>query len=88
MDENRRFSRRAIMKGAALLASTTVIAVLMGSKEALAQKASKASMQYQDKPNGDKQCSNCAQFIPANSCQIVEGTIAPQGFCISWQKKS
>jgi len=87
VDENRRLSRRAIMKGA-LLASTTAIAVLMRSKEALAQKASKASMQYQDKPSGNKQCSNCAQFIPASSCQIVEGTISPQGFCISWQKKS
>jgi hypothetical protein len=76
------------MKAAALLAGTTVIAGVMGTKEALAQKASKASMQYQDKPNGDKQCSNCAQFIPTNSCQIVEGTISPQGYCISWQKKS
>lgn len=88
MEENRRLSRRAVMKSVALLASTTVIAGLMESKDALAQKASKASMQYQDKPSGDKQCSNCAQFIPANSCQIVEGTINPQGFCISWQKKS
>lgn len=88
LEENPKLSRRAILKGAALLASTTVIAGLLGSKEALAQKASKASMQYQDKPNGDKQCSNCAQFVPANSCQIVEGIISPQGFCISWQKKS
>ena len=60
-----------MMKGAALWAASTLIAGAMASKEALAQKAAKGSMQYQDKPNGDKQCSNCALFIPHDSCQIV-----------------
>jgi hypothetical protein len=76
------------MRGAALLAAGTLIAGVMPSKEALAQKAAKESMLYQDKPNGDKQCSNCAQFIPNNGCQIVEGTISPHAYCIAWQKKS
>ena len=87
MQNNPKLSRRSIVKGAALLAGGTLIACMMASKEAFAQKASKESMQYQDKPNGDKQCSNCAQFISNNSCQIVEGTISPQGYCISWQQK-
>jgi hypothetical protein len=88
LEDNPKLSRRSIMKGAALLAGGALIAGVMASEEALAQKAAKGSMQYQDKPNGDKQCSNCAQFIPNNSCQIVEGTISPQGYCIAWQKKS
>jgi len=88
LEDNPKLSRRSIMKGAALLVGGTLIAGVMASKEALAQKASKGSMQYRDKPNGDKQCSNCAQFIPDNGCQIVEGTVTPQAYCIAWQKKS
>jgi hypothetical protein len=88
LEHNPKLSRRSIMKGAALLAGGTLIAGVMASKEALAQKASKESMQYRDKPNGDKQCNNCAQFIPNNSCQIVEGTVSPQAYCSAWQKKS
>ena len=87
MEDNPKLSRRSIMKGAALLVGGTLIAGVMASKEALAQKASKESMQYRDKPNGDKQCGNCAQFIPNNSCQIVEGTVTPHAYCIAWQKK-
>jgi len=87
MEDNRQISRRSIMKGAALL-GCSMIAGVLGTKEALAQKASKGSMKYQDKPNGDKQCSNCAQFLPTNSCQIVEGTVSPQGYCVAWQKRS
>ena len=44
-------------------------------------------MKYQDKPNGDKQCSNCGQFTPLNGCKVVDGTISPQGYCIVWVKK-
>jgi len=88
LEDNPKLSRRSMMKGAALWAASTLIAGAMASKEALAQKAAKGSMQYQDKPNGDKQCSNCALFIPDNSCQIVEGTVSPQAYCIAWQKKS
>jgi hypothetical protein len=88
LEDNPNLSRRSIMKGAALLAGGTLIAGVMASKEARAQKAAKGSLQYQDRPNGDKQCSNCTQFIPNNDCQIVEGTVSPQGYCIAWQKKS
>jgi hypothetical protein len=87
LEDNPKLSRRSILKGAALLAGGTLIAGVMASKEALAQKAAKGSMQYRDRPNEDKQCSNCAQFIPNNGCQIVEGTVSPQGYCIAWQKK-
>jgi hypothetical protein len=44
-------------------------------------------MQYQDKPNGDKRCSNCLNFVPSSSCAIVEGTVSPNGYCLAWAKK-
>jgi hypothetical protein len=90
MDDNQKFSRRSALRAAALLAGTALTASMVRSKEALAQqKASKQSMQYQDKPNGDKQCSNCLHFIPSNNgCAIVEGTVSPKGYCVAWVKKS
>jgi hypothetical protein len=89
MDDNPKLSRRCLLKGAVLLAGVSLSASMIPGKDALAQqKVSKESTKYQDKPNGDKQCSNCAQFVPNNSCKIVEGTISPQGYCIIWQKKS
>jgi hypothetical protein len=57
--------------------------------EALAQqKASKATMKYQDTPNGDKECSNCLQFVPPKGCKVVEGDVSPKGYCIAWVKKA
>jgi hypothetical protein len=88
MEDNPELARRWLLKGAALLAGVSLTASLVPSRDALAQqKVAKDLMKYQDKPNGDKQCSNCAQFIPNNSCKVVEGTISPQGYCIVWQKK-
>ena len=87
MDTDSKLSRRSILKEAALVAGATLAATLFPNKEVFAQKASKEAMKYQDHPSGDKQCSNCAQFIPSSSCQIVEGVISPQGYCMSWQKK-
>ena len=89
MDDNSKLRRRCLLKGAVLLAGASLTASLVPGKDALAQqKVSKETAKYQDKPSGDKQCSNCAQFVSNNSCKIVEGTISPQGYCILWQKKS
>jgi hypothetical protein len=48
-----------------------------------------SAVQYQDKPNGDKQCSKCASFIPGQSngngtCKIVSGSISPTGYCVAF----
>ena len=88
MNQNRNLSRRSVLRGAALLASAAVTAGFVPSKEALAQKASKEAMNYADKPNGDKRCSNCLNFISPTSCALVEGTISPDGYCIAWAKKT
>ena len=44
-------------------------------------KISKAAVAYQDHPEGDKHCAKCMQFLPPNSCKMVDGPISPQGFC-------
>jgi hypothetical protein len=84
-----RLSRRSILKSAALMAGAACVGTLTAHKEALAQqKASKAAMKYQDKPNGSMKCSNCLQFEPPASCKVVEGTISPEGYCLAWVKKA
>ena len=43
---------------------------------------------YQDKPNDKQMCSSCTHFQAPSSCQVVEGTISPQGWCRLYSQKS
>ena len=55
----------------------------------------RASLKYQAKPEGDKSCSNCMQFLPGPSakdlggCKVIPGDteISPQAYCMVWTKK-
>jgi hypothetical protein len=89
MNDDGRLLRRSVLRRAALLTAAVLAVRVIPTKEARAQaKASKEGMQYQDKPNADKQCSNCRSFLPPNSCSIVEGTVTPSGYCVAWAKKT
>ena len=87
MDEFTEPSRRFFLRRVALFAGAALTAAPYGNGALAQQKASKESMKYQDKPNGDKQCSGCLQFVAPNACKVVEGTISPQGYCLAWTKK-
>jgi len=90
-----KISRRSLLvKVAALVASVAAIPALVKSGYAQAAgKAPKATMQYQDKPKGDQQCSTCIQFIPGatptanGTCKVVEGAISPKGWCVAYVAK-
>lgn len=87
MNDVRQLSRRSLLRAAAC-AGVGLAAGAMAARSALAQqKASKQAMHYQDKPSGDKKCSECLQFEAPSSCKVVEGTISPNGYCIAWVKK-
>jgi hypothetical protein len=88
MSHNLRVSRRAVLRSVALLGGAACAGTLLSSDALAQQKASKAAMKYQDKPNGDQKCSNCLQFVPPGSCNVVEGAISPDGYCIAWVKKA
>ncbi|HKU81258.1 MAG TPA: high-potential iron-sulfur protein [Candidatus Tumulicola sp.] len=76
----------------AFLGSVVLLPALASALPALADasKSSQASMQYQPTPKDGKQCSQCNFFIPGSSatsngtCKIVDGTIAPTGYCIAF----
>jgi hypothetical protein len=91
-DLDKLISRRTLLKGA--VAVTCVALASPFARKAYAEKSTKAVAKYQDTPNGDMKCSNCNLFIPGKTskengtCQVVEGSISPQGYCILYSKKS
>jgi hypothetical protein len=52
--------------------------------------APQSAVQYRDSPVDGHQCSTCRFYIPdrngdgRGACSIVEGTVAPEGYCTSY----
>ena len=87
--------RRQFLKiGGAALAMIPIMLV-SGQAHATKNVSLRTSLKYQDKPENDKSCAKCMQFVPsanANSmggCKIIVGDteISPQGYCSAWAKK-
>ena len=87
--------RRQFLKiGGTVLAMIPVI-VAFGCADAATNATLRTALKYQDKPDGDKSCSNCMQFVPGpssndkGSCKVIPGDtdISPQGYCMVWAKK-
>ena len=95
MKENQMPRRQFLKFGGATLAIIPVM-VVSGRADAATNAAMRASFKYQGKPQGDKSCANCIQFVPGASakglggCKIIPGDteISPQGYCIAWAKKA
>jgi High potential iron-sulfur protein len=94
--KEKRMPRRQFLKiGGAALAMIPVM-VISGRADAATNAALRTSLKYQGKPEGDKTCANCTQFVPGASakdlggCKIIPGDteISPQGYCIAWTKKA
>lgn len=75
--------------GGAALAMIPVVAL------AAKNDAMRSAMKYKDSPEGEKNCSNCVQFVPGKSptdmggCKIFPGDteVSPKGYCVAWAKK-
>jgi hypothetical protein len=74
-------SRRYLLFGAVAAVGAAAGICSEGTSANAAVKISEAAVAYQDHPNGDRQCSKCAEFEPPSSCKMVTGTISPQGYC-------
>lgn len=81
-------SRRNVLRHATILGGATILAGTLAAEPARADKVSQAAAGYQQTPNGEKSCANCAVFQPPSSCQVVDGTISPTGYCKLWVAKS
>ncbi len=51
------------------------------------QKVQKPTVQYQDQPKNGAECDQCVHFVAPSSCKLVDGTIAPKGWCLLFVKK-
>jgi hypothetical protein len=95
--EEKNLSRRELLRGAmavgfgmlvpgALLSSRSA-AGAEPSVVATTKKLTQISVKYQQQPKGDQKCATCVQFVPPNACNLVEGNINPEGWCVLWAKK-
>ena len=78
-------SRRTIVTRSVAGAAGAVL--LFGLVTEAAAKMSQKSVDYQDTPKNDQDCSNCSLFQEPNACTIVDGEISPKGWCKFWAKK-
>jgi len=86
-----KMSRGEALKGIIILPALAATIAL--PLQADAAKQCKPAMKYQNKPKGSQKCAGCRFFIrgkTANAngaCQIVSGSISPNGWCVAWAKK-
>lgn len=87
MRESRQTTRRtAIRNGLALV--TGAVGAFASSAEVRAQeKIAQAQVQYQAMPKDGAKCSTCVNWVAPNACQIVAGTINPNGWCVAYAPK-
>lgn len=84
-------TRGRFVAGAVVLPS--LAALLLAETTAADAKASKAQFKYQSTPSGGHQCSGCKFFTKGSSatangtCQLIDGSISPKGWCTAWAAK-
>lgn len=82
-----RVSRRDFLFAAAVGSSALVGASLTSTPARAAGKIPQKAVNYQSAPKGDQRCDNCALWQQPSSCKLVDGTIAPSGWCTLYKKK-
>ena len=79
------------------MAPLAVGALAMLQTEAdAAAKTAQSAVQYVNHPNAGKKCSQCKFYQAAKTnpdkangaCQIVQGAISPNGYCVAFAPKS
>lgn len=77
-------SRRNMLKYGGLSLAMIPVVAMAAKNEGM-----RSSMKYKDSPEGDKQCSNCVQFVEPNACKIFPGDneVSPKGYCVAWAQK-
>jgi len=96
MDNKTTSQRRQFMKLGGMALSAIPLLALVGNSKAATNASMRTSMKYQDKPNGDKACAGCMQFIPGKTakdlggCKVFAGDteISPTGYCMAWVAKA
>lgn len=82
--------RHAIGLGATAAIGSAMLGTALAGQERLAAtpQVTQAAAGYQTSPNGNQRCALCAHFQAPASCQVVQGTIVPNGWCKLFSAKS
>lgn len=86
------YTRRQFIKLGGLALSAMPFMVVANKSGASTNAAMRNGMKYQNKPDGDKSCAACSQFIAGKTdtdsggCKLFFGDteISPQGYCVAW----
>ncbi len=78
-------SRRSLMKSAVIVASSFPLLAL-AARPAQAKMTVK-SVAYQEQSKDGHNCLNCGLFEAPSGCKLVDGVIAPDGWCKIWVQK-
>ena len=83
----RTIDRRQMLKRTGLaIAAAGAVAQLAPTAQAQ-EKLPQAAIMYQNSPKDGHQCSACQHWQPPNACAIVQGPIAPTGWCGAFAPK-
>ena len=87
-------SRKSVLINLLTLPLAATAAVALAREASAANKSPQNAVQYQDKPKGSAKCSGCKFYIPGKdpkakgNCQVVDGAISPNGWCVVYSAKS
>ena len=82
MSDNLKASSEWVSRRKVLGMATAGIALAVAfPMQAKAAKATQAQAGYQNSPKGGQHCELCRYFQKPSSCQLVAGTISPNGWC-------
>ncbi|TDK63758.1 high-potential iron-sulfur protein [Sapientia aquatica] len=95
MDSKSTPTRRQFMKIGGMAVAMIPLMLIANQSGAATNAAMRAAMKYQDKPNGEKDCIACVQFVPGKTakdlggCKLFAGDteVSPTGYCAAWVAK-
>ena len=82
-----RVSRRDFLFAGGMAGAAAATVVLTPSPALASNKMSQKAMSYRPSPNGNQRCDNCGNFQAPASCKLVDGAIAPTGWCVLYRPK-
>jgi hypothetical protein len=84
-----KFTRHEVLvRALRALGGFALLALTGHPRDAVAAKAQKEDVAYQDRPKSGKSCASCREFSPTSAgtgtCAIVEGEVSASGWCSAY----
>ena len=87
MHDNIDATRRSTIRNGLILLTGAFVTFVTSARVYAQEKIAQAQVQYQTMPKDGAKCSACVNWVAPNACQIVAGTINPNGWCVAFAPK-